>query len=107
MKTYYRIVEWVRPKVIKTLFHGIKGSRVLPLNRWLTAEKKIVDDGGTKYLSGFHVMPTRESCKRYLYGSFDLTKRKLIVIAVYAKGLRRKKHSRSLIYLASKMYIPY
>lgn len=99
----YRIVEEKNGK-LKTLFHGINRSRVIPPNKWLKAEKKCVSDGGTKYLSGFHVLKTRKECEKYL-GRFDKTKRKLKIIEVLVKGLRRKKHSNSRVFLASWMKV--
>jgi len=98
----FRIVE-VQNGLIKTLFHGINGSRIIPRGKWIKAEKKLVDDGGTKYISGFHVLKSRATCQKYLK-TFKLTKTKRIV-PVLAKGLRPKSHSRHPVFLASEMYL--
>ena len=48
----YKIVEQ-HGLQLKTLFHGLHGSRTLPYGRWLTALKRDVKDGTSKttYLS--------------------------------------------------------
>ena len=49
----YKIVEQ-HGLHLKTLFHGLGGSRTLAYGKWLTAVKKQVKDGTSKttYLSG-------------------------------------------------------
>ena len=49
----YKIVE-LDDGHIKTLFHGLNGSRILPCNVWLKSEQKLVKDGTSKtfYESG-------------------------------------------------------
>jgi hypothetical protein len=49
----WRIVE-KHEKGLKTLFHGVNGSRILPQGKWLKAEKKLASEGsGRKYISAF------------------------------------------------------
>ena len=64
---YYKIVDVVDGN-IKTLFHGLNGSRTVPDKTWLKADKKLVRDGTSKtwYLSGWHVLKTKEECEEYL-----------------------------------------
>lgn len=100
----FRIVEVTRTGDYKTLFHGIKKSRVLPLNKWLKAERKWVNDGvGTYYWSGFHVLKTIKDARAYLK-KFK-KKRNKRIIAIQAMGLRKKAHSPYPVFLASKTRI--
>ena len=105
-KTYncYRIVEVDDSGNYKTLFHGIAGSRQLPVGKWLKAVKKMVSDGsGTEYLSGFHVLKTLKDCEEYLKKFRNVKTKK--IISIQARGLRRKTHSRHPVFLASYMKI--
>ena len=81
---------------IKTLFHGNKGSRKLSLNDWLACEEKIVSDGGTKYMSGWHVFLDLKACTEYM----KRFKIKRYIAACRAMDLRKKEHSRGEVYLA-------
>ena len=102
-EVWYKIVEFENGKV-KTLFHGLNNSRVLPTDTWLSAEKKMVCDGkGPLYLSGWHVLPSYELCEKYLQ-RFRNRKTKAI-IKCFAKDLRPKKHSRSQVFLADHIYV--
>ena len=59
----YKIVEVV-DGAVRTLFHGLEGSRTMPEGVWLRADEKFVRDGSsTWYLSGWHVLLSRhEAC---------------------------------------------
>lgn len=104
MKTMYRLVEVDEKGRSKTLFHGINRSRLIPLNDWIKAKKHIVNDGGTDYLSGFHVLETFEECEEY--ASRFTKKRTLKIIPVGVAGrLRRKKHAKAKVWLADWMYV--
>jgi hypothetical protein len=103
MKKFYKIVE-EKDGVLKTLFHGIRGSKFLMRKEWLEAETKLVNDGkGTKYISGFHIMPSYEETKNYL-NRFKKKQNK-VIITCYAKDYVKKKHSRNNVYLADYIYI--
>ena len=100
----YKIVEQHGPH-LKTLFHGLDGTRTLPYGRWLTAVKKEVKDGTSKttYLSGWHVLMSRDAAEDYLRA---FTKRLdiLKIVPVDVRGeVRLKAHSRSEVYLADEM----
>lgn len=87
-----------------TLFHGVNGSRVLPLNASIAAVKRMVTNPGKKgsgrqFMAGFHVCPTRQECVDYL----KRFKRDRIVCRVLVKGLRDKPGSK--IKLADHMII--
>lgn len=64
MKTYYKIVEFKKGEP-HTLYHGLNRKRKLPIGKWLTAEEKIVSDGGSPYLSGFHIFRSQEQAELY------------------------------------------
>lgn len=99
---YYKIVEERGENNFFTLFHGIAGSKKLELNKWIKAEIKnnVMDGYGTKYTSGIHIIDGCNNAKEYLK-RFKLTNR--VIIPCFAKGLRRKQHSKSYVYLADKI----
>jgi len=102
--TYFKIVEYEND-TIKTLFHGINGSRTIPANTWLKAVIKPVRDGskGTEYLSGWHIMKTKTEAKEYLT-RFSNTKTKRIV-SCHARHVWKKAHSRDNVFLAKEIKI--
>ncbi len=99
----YRIVE-DHNGVYKTLFHGVGGSRTIPMDKWLTAKEKMVRDGtGDKwYLSGFHALKTVEEMVDYAK-SFRNRRNILKIAEVELKGIRYKEHSKAEVILAKKM----
>jgi hypothetical protein len=103
-KMYFKIVEYDYPFYF-FLFHGINNTRIIPLNKWILADRKLVSDGtnGTKYISGFHILRTLEDAEKYL-SKFKNQHNKEI-INVFAKGVRKKKHSRSNVLLADQILI--
>ena len=104
--SYYKIVEVDNKDNFKTLFHGYRGSRILPLGIWMDCEEKEVSDGTgkRKYLSGWHVFKDFKVCSEYLKKRFSKS-RKLAIVSCEAKGLRKKEHSKSGIWLAKKIKI--
>jgi hypothetical protein len=102
-KIWFKIVD-VENEKIKTLFHGLNGSKTLPVDKWLTATKKMVTDGkGTSYLSGFHVMQSLEEANLYLKSFKNIKNKK--IIKVYAKNVWKKEHSPSNVWLAENIKI--
>lgn len=89
----------------KTLFHGNNGSRSLPVNQWIIANRKLVTDGSSQnpYLSGFHAYPSLDAVKRWLRGAKNLDDR--VVVKVHVKGLRDKTHAVRKTILANKLKI--
>ena len=104
MKTY-RMVEKDRHGNLKTLFHGINGSRILPINQWIHANIKLVSEGvnGKKYMSGFHSLKTLEECQKYARKFKKKENRYFVQIEI--KGIRKKEHSPSDVYLSEYMRI--
>jgi hypothetical protein len=104
MTTYYKIVEFdKKTNKLKALFHGIQGSRIFEPGVEYIADKKIVDDGGTKYLSGFHVLPTLAECEKYLLRFKRVINKK--IVACECTGMRPKAHSPSNVLLADTLKV--
>lgn len=102
---WYKIVD-KNSDDFKTLFHGNNGSRILVEDTWLEADVRVVHDGtkGTPYLSGWHIIPTKDEALEYI-GKFKKRRDDLKIIRVWAKDVWGKKHSPSAIYLARWIYI--
>lgn len=102
---FYRICA-VRNGKYYTLFHGNQGSRELPIDVWLKAEKKVVTDGNPlhsmPYVSGFHIMTSKEAALQYLGRKFKNFAEKAVVACI-ARGIRKKQHSRNEVFLADYM----
>jgi hypothetical protein len=103
----YRICERKDDK-IQTLFHGVNGSRTIPMNEWLTASVKEVTDGtretSTKYMSGFHVFKHKEDCRKFI-GRFR-KERDLVMVECEVKGkMWEKSHSPAPVILVEKMKV--
>lgn len=92
-------------KSYKTLFHGVNGSKILPFDTWVLADRKWAGEGGSKYWTGFHVILTKENCEKYFKKFTDESKTR-VIIKCMAMNLRPKESSRGLVYLAEKMLIP-
>jgi hypothetical protein len=91
--------------ILKTLFHGVNGSRVLKTNEWLKADIKDVRDGScqTYYKSGWHVLSTYEECAEYLKRFTYTDNRK--IVECKAKNVWPKTHSIANVYLAEYILI--
>ena len=100
----YRICERKNGKLY-TLFHGIKGSRHMPMNVWLNANIKKVRDGGKKtaksYMSGFHCIEDIDEARDFI--KMVRKPRDFVLVECKVSGVRKKEHSRSNILLADKM----
>jgi hypothetical protein len=101
---WWKIVEYDGANV-KTLFHGVNGTRIMPVGVWLAAEKKMVTDGSgqQKYLSGFHIMPDIGSCLKYLHRFTNLKTKAFACVEV--ERIRPKPGSRDPVFLADSMMI--
>jgi len=98
-----------RNGVPATLFHGVQGSRVLPLDEWIEADQKTAWDGdrrtATKYRSGFHVMQHANDIVRFSNRFRNISD--LVICKVWVRGdIWEKEHSPSPILLAAEMQIP-
>lgn len=102
----YKILDKDQYGNLKTLFHGVNGTKKVPLDTWMEATIKEVRDGsgGTPYQSGFHVLDTYENCEEYLK-NFSNADSKTIVKCEVGE-LWRKEHSRcNGVYLTDKVMI--
>ena len=102
---FYKIIDIGDKGELKTLFHGLNGSRVLPMGEWLESETKLVKDGTSKteYLSGWHITKTFKEAIDYLEAFKNLDRK--AIVECYADEIRPKKHSRSNIFLSKWLKI--
>jgi hypothetical protein len=96
----YKIVEVVDDK-IRTLFHGINGSRTIPKNKWIEADVKIGRDGsGDRYYkTGWHTLPTKEDAEAYM-SRFKARTDILKIVKCEIKEHWNKEHSPSPVLLS-------
>lgn len=95
----YKIVEVVDGE-IRTLFHGLNGSREMPRGIWLEADYTPVRDGsnGTWYMSGWHVFRKLVDCRRYKE-LFTSRPELLRCVPCRVRDMRPKEHSPSSVML--------
>ena len=104
MSKFYKIVELGSKGEFLTLFHGIGGTRVLPIGRTIKAEIKenVMDGKGSKYTSGLHVIKGYQNALDYL-SRFKRTDR--VIVKCHAKGLKHKTKSKPYVFLADQIVI--
>lgn len=102
---YYKIVDVVDGNV-RTLFHGLNGSKTIPRKEWLKADRKLVRDGTSKtwYESGWHILETKKECEEYLK-KFTHVEHKQILKCKARGEIRPKEHSPSNVFLADEIWI--
>ena len=107
MEKYYKAIELGENGQFKTLFHSNgDGRRILPRSTWIKAVQRVSSEGGgTKYRTGFHMLKSLDEIKEYSR-KFQIKSSRRI-ISVWARGVRRKKHSTSPVLLAKEIFIPY
>ena len=91
---------------LKTLFHGINGSRTVPLDTWLQADIKEVTDGSknSTYISGWHTLATYNECVDYLE-RFTKVDNKVIVKCKVKGNTWPKTQSRANVVLSEWVYL--
>lgn len=87
-----------------TLFHGINGSKTLPLDTWINAVVKDVSDGGPIYRSGFHVLLSMEETLKYI-ARFKHPRVIAEVDVDETAGTWPKAHSKDRVILAKRIRI--
>ena len=104
----YKIVERISDSEYKFLFHDRK--KLLKAGTKITAEKKMVYESYDKktkkknlYLSGIHVIKTKELCETYLKRFKNIEDK--ATIEVNAKGCRKKPNGREGVLLADKIVV--
>ncbi len=97
----WKIVEVVDGN-IRTLFHGLDGSRTVPTGKWLKAERKLGSDGTgkRKYFTGWHVLLSKADAEEYLK-VFTTRLHLLKIVECEIGGYRPKEHSPSPVYLSN------
>jgi hypothetical protein len=90
----------------KTLFHGVKGSRRLPVGKRIKADNKMVTDGSRqhKYKSGFHAYKTANSVRAWIKRSKNYENR--VVVQVNVMKCRAKPNAIRDTVLADQLFIP-
>jgi hypothetical protein len=80
---------------VKTLFHGLNGSRTVPRFEWLDANvrENVMDGPNTStYTAGWHVLETKEQAIAYLAKFKNLDNK--VIVKVTTEGKRwKKEHS--------------
>jgi len=101
---YYKIMDYENGK-LKTLFHGLNGSKTIPMLEWLEAKVAVVHDGsnGTKYMSGWHVFEKYNECQEYLKYFKNLKPK--VIAKCKAQYLWSKHHSKANVLLAKWLYV--
>jgi len=103
---WYKIVEKYPDGKVKTLFHGVNRSRLLPKGEWLEAEEKMVRDGScqTYYLSGWHILKSKKEAQEYMK-KFRKRLELLKIVPCEAKEIRPKAHSNAPVFLAKRIML--
>jgi hypothetical protein len=85
---------------VKTLFHGVNGSKTIPMNEWVEADVKQGRDGSGDryYLTGWHTLESKQEALDYLK-RFKAEKDYCIVKCTI-KDIWKKEHSPSNVYLS-------
>lgn len=100
----YRICERKNEKLY-TLFHGINGSREMPMGLWLDAEVKPVRDAsknrGKEYISGFHCMENLQEMRDFK--RMFRKPRDLVIVECEVGNTWPKEHSRANVLLADRI----
>jgi hypothetical protein len=97
----YKIVEVVDGQ-IKTLFHGLNGSRSVPKGKWLEATEVMGKDGTSKtsYLTGWHTLLSLQDAEDYMTSFTKRLDILHIVPCVIGGRIRPKAHSPSPVWLS-------
>ena len=105
---WYKIVDKDRHGNFKMLFHGIKGSRIIPIDEWIKSEQKTVRDGsvGTQYTSGWHIMMNRDEAVEYMARFTSNSSLERVIVEVDVRGkIWAKEHSPSNVHLCEEIMI--
>ena len=78
---------------LRTLYCGWNGSRTLPVGGWLKAEKKMANEHGPNYLTGWHCFLSKEDAEKYR----KRFKIPVELIQIKAKNLRPKWSGKALL----------
>jgi len=85
------------------LYHGVGGSRVVPLDVWIDAEVRWVSEGSNPYYwSGFHCYPSLETVAQWRHRVRRTTGRVAVEVCVECVT---KKPTKGEAYLALRMQL--
>jgi hypothetical protein len=85
------------------LYHGLEGSRRVPLGRWLRAERKWIHEGSNPhYWSAFHVFSSLADVRRW--ARMARKTRGRVCVRVSTRTVRHKP-TRGLSFLARHMQV--
>lgn len=89
-----------------TLFHGVNGSRKIPIDAWVTAKQSVGYEGshGKKFRTGFHVFDSLEYGLKFI--SKFRKKRTIAIVEIEVSGKLRIKPTNNRILLCKYMRIP-
>ena len=99
---WYKIVDKDKKGNFKMLFHGIDGSRIIPVGKWIRSEQKLVRDGsvGTQYTSGWHIMMNLDEAVEYMARFTSNSPHARVIVKVDVDGkIWPKAHSPSNVHL--------
>ena len=100
----YKIVD-LKNDNYQWLFHGVNGTKVVPFNTWVKADRKWAGEGGHKYWTGFHMFVRKEIAEKYFERFTDKTKTR-VIIRVFGRRMRVKESSRGNVFLAEELWVP-
>lgn len=101
MRTMWKVFE--EDRLPRFLFHGVAGSKLVPLDEWLTAEVKWRREGSNPhYWTAFHCYPSLASVAAWRHRTRRSAGRVVVEIAVRDVI---KKPTRGEAYLARQMMI--
>jgi len=89
----------------RLIYHGNQGSKQIPLDKWIKADKKRVRDGSGDrwYESSFHVFCKLDEAIKWVKSL--RREPKPVIIKVKVKGCRRKAGSKYAIFLANFLLV--
>lgn len=104
MRKVYKVFE-CKNSLPHFMFYGINGSKMVPLNKKLKAERKLVRDGSGKrwYKSGFHVYCSLDILKKFVK-TLKINRNTRFIVEVLAIN-PKKKHEKSKAHLSQEIIV--
>jgi hypothetical protein len=109
----FKIMDFDKGEV-KTLFHGLNGSRTVPRFEWLDANVKenAYDGGGEgglsttrRYTAGWHVLETKEQAVAYLNKFRNLDRKVIVMVTTEGKRWKKEHSPAKGLWLCERMRI--
>lgn len=106
---YYKIMDVAdNPGQVKTLFHGINGSRTINRHEFIQASmKENASDGTSKstYTAGWHVIDNLKDCLEYLKAFKNLDTKQIVRCQISGKTWPKAHSPAKGLVLAEYIYI--